>query len=57
MSDSSASGIPIEVSVVLPCLNEEGTIGACVAAASQALRDAGIPGEVIVADNGSADQS
>lgn len=57
MSDSGMNGIPVEVSVVLPCLNEESTIGACVAAASQALRDADIAGEVIVADNGSTDQS
>ncbi len=57
MSDSGERDIPVEVSVVLPCLNEEVTIGACVAAAWQALRAAGVSGEVIVADNGSADRS
>ena len=45
------------VSVVIPCLNEAANIEACVAAALRALELAGIPGEVIVADNGSEDGS
>jgi glycosyltransferase involved in cell wall biosynthesis len=48
---------PIELSVVMPCLNEQETVGVCVRKAMGALRDAGIPGEVIVADNGSTDGS
>ncbi len=48
---------PIELSVVMPCLNERETVGVCVRKAMVALRDAGIPGEVIVADNGSTDGS
>ena len=47
----------IEVSIVMPCLNEADTIGTCVTKALRALRDAGINGEVIVADNGSTDRS
>lgn len=47
----------IEVSVVLPCLNEAGTVGGCVRAAIAALDGAGIAGEVVVADNGSSDGS
>jgi glycosyltransferase involved in cell wall biosynthesis len=47
----------IAVSVVIPCLNEEENIEACVTAALGALRDAGIPGEVVVADNASQDRS
>ena len=47
----------IEISVVMPCLNEEKTIGACVAQALAALDHAGLRGEVIVADNGSTDRS
>ncbi len=47
----------LAVSVVIPCLNEEANIEACVAAALGALHDAGIPGEVIVADNASEDRS
>jgi glycosyltransferase involved in cell wall biosynthesis len=45
------------VSVVIPCLNEEANIEACVGAALEALRDRDIPGEVIVADNASDDRS
>ncbi len=45
------------VSVVMPCLNEADTVGTCVAKAMRALRDAGIDGEVILADNGSTDGS
>ena len=48
---------PIELSVVMPCLNERETVGVCVRKAMVALKDAGIPGEVIVADNGSTDGS
>ncbi len=46
-----------DVSVVMPCLNEEATIAKCVQEAWQALEEAGVRGEVIVADNGSTDQS
>jgi glycosyltransferase involved in cell wall biosynthesis len=45
------------VSVVIPCLNEEENIEACVRAAREAMEDAGIPGEVVVADNDSDDRS
>jgi glycosyltransferase involved in cell wall biosynthesis len=48
---------PVEVSVVMPCLNEADTIGQCVASAQQALRQHGLAGEVIVSDNGSTDGS
>ena len=47
----------IELSVVLPCLNERETVGICVQKAVAVLQSAGIPGEVIVADNGSTDGS
>lgn len=48
---------PIEVSVVMPCLNEEQTIGLCIEKALQAFETYDILGEVIVADNGSTDSS
>ncbi len=41
----------------MPCLNERETVGVCVRKAMSALKDAGISGEVIVADNGSTDGS
>jgi glycosyltransferase involved in cell wall biosynthesis len=47
----------VEVSIVMPCLNEADTVAACVATARRALDEAGIRGEVIVADNGSDDGS
>ena len=48
---------PIEVSVVLPCLNEEQTIGECVNKIKEVFVREGIKGEIIVADNGSLDRS
>ena len=54
---SGPSNEVIEVSVVLPCLNERETVAVCVTKAMAALNDAGIKGEVIVADNGSSDGS
>src|SRR3954468_23847702 len=45
------------VSVVIPCLNEEENIERCVRSARSSLEAAGIPGEVIVADNASEDRS
>jgi len=47
----------VRVSVVIPCLNEAESIVACVSTAHRVLREHGIPGEVIVADNGSEDGS
>jgi glycosyltransferase involved in cell wall biosynthesis len=47
----------IELSIVLPCLNEEQTVGVCVAKAVQFLRENKVNGEVILADNGSIDLS
>ena len=50
------SGRP-RVSVVIPCLNEAESIATCVSQSLEALRSAGIDGEVVVADNGSTDGS
>jgi glycosyltransferase involved in cell wall biosynthesis len=51
------TGEDIELSVVMPCLNERATVGACVKKALCAMERHGIRGEVIVADNGSTDGS
>ena len=48
---------PIELSVVMPCLNEADTIEICISKALRAMQAAGVVGEVIVADNGSTDSS
>ena len=47
----------LEVSVVIPCLNEANSIGICVSKAMNAFQAAKLRGEVVVADNGSTDGS
>jgi glycosyltransferase involved in cell wall biosynthesis len=55
--DLSSEVSAIEVSVVMPCLDEADTLRVCIEKAQQAMRESGIIGEVIVADNGSTDDS
>jgi glycosyltransferase involved in cell wall biosynthesis len=45
------------VSVVMPCLNEQAAIGACIEKIRRTFAEAGIDGEVVVCDNGSTDAS
>jgi glycosyltransferase involved in cell wall biosynthesis len=45
------------ISVVIPCLNEAQSIGQCVDQTLGALEAEGIPGEIVVSDNGSTDSS
>jgi hypothetical protein len=47
----------VEVTVVLPCLNEAETLAVCVQKARKCLEDLGVDGEVLVSDNGSTDGS
>jgi hypothetical protein len=47
----------VELTVVMPCLNEAETVATCVRKAVQFLADNGVSGEVVVADNGSTDGS
>lgn len=47
----------IEVSIVMPCLNEAQTLEGCIKAAFRAIRENNLSAEVIVADNGSTDGS
>jgi glycosyltransferase involved in cell wall biosynthesis len=54
--DTRELHVPL-VSVVIPCLNESENIEACVTAAHTALRAMDVPGEVVVADNNSEDDS
>jgi Glycosyl transferase family 2 len=53
---AAASASPV-VSIVMPCLNEEATVGTCVEKAMSWLGRTGTPGEVVVVDNGSTDRS
>jgi glycosyltransferase involved in cell wall biosynthesis len=47
----------LDLSVVMPCLNESLTLGTCIRKAQATIERLGIRGEVIVADNGSTDGS
>lgn len=47
----------IEVSVVMPCLNEEQAVGRCIQTVMDVFARENIRGEVVVADNGSTDRS
>ncbi len=47
----------MELTVVMPCLNEAETVATCVRKAVKFIADSGISGEVVVADNGSTDGS
>lgn len=69
MSISSASSSPetlcssvfpndsVELSVVLPCLNEARSLPVCIEQIQRVFREQGIDGEILVADNGSTDGS
>ena len=50
-------GREIELSVVMPCLNEADTLATCIDKAKRAIAQSGIDAEIIVADNGSTDGS
>ena len=49
--------VAVEVSIVMPCLNEVETLAACIAEAREAISSGGYTAEIIVADNGSTDGS
>jgi hypothetical protein len=55
--DRPSEQAELEVTLLMPCLNEAETITDCVAEARAALAHAGVAGEVLVADNGSTDGS
>lgn len=56
---SAAAGVShtVELSVVLPCLNEAETLAVCIRKAKASMQQLGVVGEVVVADNGSTDGS
>ena len=47
----------IELTIVMPCLNEEETLESCIRKARLGIERAGVQGEILIADNGSKDQS
>src|SRR5829696_7131513 len=56
-SDAATDVSTPMVSVVLPCLNEEEAIGACIEKIQRMFAEHGIHGEIVVCDNGSTDRS
>jgi glycosyltransferase involved in cell wall biosynthesis len=57
VAGSQSNKSPVELSIVMPCLNEAETLAICIHKAQTALIEHGIVGEVVVADNGSTDGS
>lgn len=59
IDSGSSTLVPVQhgISVVIPCLNEEVSIREVVAWAQEGIRATGLPGEVVVVDNGSKDRS
>ena len=47
----------VELSILMPCLNEAETLAACIEKARLGIERAGVRGEILVADNGSRDSS
>ena len=47
----------VELSIVMPCLDEAETLGICIAKANRFFADNHVAGEVVIADNGSTDGS
>lgn len=56
-ADGTAQAGALELSVVMPCLNEEKTLPVCIEKALRTMERLGIQGEVVIADNGSTDHS
>src|ERR1044072_729254 len=56
-SEIKIDGHRIELSVLMPCLNEAETLATCIKKAQKALEDLKVDGEIVIADNGSTDGS
>jgi hypothetical protein len=54
---AGSSSRPIELTIVMPCLNEAETLATCIQKARLGLERAGVQGEILIADNGSTDGS
>ena len=57
MTEPQRAQPSLEVTVLMPCLNEAETLGTCIRKAKDCLRRLGVAGEVLIADNGSTDGS
>jgi len=54
---SAADAGAVELSIVMPCLNEAETLAGCIEKAQECLRELNVTGEIVIADNGSTDGS
>ncbi|MGA2787820.1 MAG: glycosyltransferase family 2 protein [Verrucomicrobiota bacterium] len=48
---------PVELTILMPCLNEAETLAHCIEKAKVGLQRSGVRGEILIADNGSTDGS
>src|SRR5882757_2868966 len=48
---------PVQLTILMPCLNEAETLARCIEKAKLGLQRAGVRGEILIADNGSSDGS
>jgi glycosyltransferase involved in cell wall biosynthesis len=48
---------PVELTILMPCLNEAETLARCIESARRGIQRAGVRGEILIADNGSTDGS
>ncbi len=48
---------PVALTILMPCLNEAETLALCIEKAKAGIKNAGVPGEILIADNGSTDGS
>ena len=57
LREREIAGMDIELSIVMPCLNEAETLATCIEAARKFLARSGVNGEIVIGDNGSTDGS
>jgi len=48
---------PVDLTILMPCLNEAETLARCIEKAKAGIQKAGVPAEILIADNGSTDGS
>ena len=48
---------PVDLTILMPCLNEAETLERCIEKAKKGIEKAGVPAEILIADNGSTDGS
>ncbi|MDQ3039456.1 MAG: glycosyltransferase, partial [Pseudomonadota bacterium] len=56
-STSETLRLSMELTILMPCLNEAETLETCILKAQAYLQRSGVAGEVLIADNGSTDGS